>query len=84
MKPTVMPPPPGEPIILPAERIVLEVQESPPHGTVTDVWEEPMYDTIRVPAQLDPTGTYYRPSHKTVVEIRPGRNQEVEYPGKNQ
>ena len=49
-------------------------------GTVDYTWEEPMQDTILVPAQLDPTGTYYRPAHKTVVEINEGRVQPVQYP----
>ena len=49
-------------------------------GTVDDVWVEPMIDSVRMPAQLDPKGTYYRPSHNTLAEIRPGRFQKVQYP----
>ena len=60
------------------ERIFVEENNVP--GTITEPWVEPMYDTVEVPAQLDPTGTYYRPSHQTVVEIRPGRAQPVQYP----
>lgn len=56
-----------------------DVQEPVP-GTVDHVWEEQMQDTVMVPAQLDPTGTYYRPAHKTVVEIYEGRVQPVQYP----
>jgi hypothetical protein len=44
-------------------------------------WEETMHDTIAVPGQLDPTKTYYRAPHKTVVEIRPGKHQPVTYTG---
>lgn len=56
------------------------VMENPVPGTVNEFWVEPMYDTVKVPAKLDPTGTYYRPSHNTVVEIRNGRAQPVQYP----
>ena len=55
------------------------VEENKIPGTVTEPWVEPMNDTVQVPAQLDPTGTYYRPSHQTVVEIRPGRVQPLQY-----
>ena len=58
----------------------VEVVENKVPGTVNNAWVEPMYDTVRVPSQLDPSETYYRPSHRTVVEIRPGRYQEVQYP----
>lgn len=57
-----------------------ELEREPVPGTVNDVWAETMIDTVRVPGQLDPTGTYYRPSHNTLVEIRPGRYQKVQYP----
>lgn len=60
------------------ERIYVEENQVP--GTVEEPWVEPMYDTVQVPAQVDPTGTYYRPSHQTIVEIRPGRVQPVQYP----
>ena len=56
------------------------VEENKVPGTVTEPWVEPIYDTVQVPAGLDPTGTYFRPSHQTVVEIRPGRVQPVQYP----
>ena len=65
------------------EPVVVEVQENKVPGTVTEPWVEPMYDTVRVPGQLDPTGTYYRKGHQTVVEIRPGRLQEVQFPNEN-
>jgi hypothetical protein len=44
-----------------------------------EVWTESMVDTIKVPAQIDPTGTYYRPAHKTLMEIRPDKVQDVDY-----
>lgn len=56
------------------------VEENVVPGTVTEPWVEPMHDTVQVPAQLDPTNTYFRPSHQTVVEIRPGRVQPLQYP----
>lgn len=57
-----------------------ELEREPVPGTETGVWVEPIYNTVRVPAQLDPSGMYYRPSHNAVVEIRPGRHQLVEFP----
>ncbi|MBL7663139.1 hypothetical protein JNK13_10355 [bacterium] len=68
----------------PIEPVIKEVEGPAVPGTVHEVWTEPMHDTVRVPAGLDPTGTYYRPSHNTVVEIRPGRTQKVEYPETDQ
>ena len=44
-------------------------------GVVEEVWEEPMVDVVDVPPGLDPEGTYYRPGHQEVVEIRQGRWQ---------
>jgi len=64
--------------IIKKERLV--VQENQVPGTVDEAWVETMYDTVKVPGQLDPTGTYYRLPHKTIYEIRPGRYQEVQYP----
>lgn len=64
-------------------RVIIQkvnVQENPVPGTVDEDWVEPMYDTVKVPGQLDPTGTYYRPAHNTVVEIYHERYREVEYP----
>jgi len=61
----------------------LVAQENSVPGTVDEAWVEPMYDTVKVPGQLDPTGTYYRLPHKTIYEIRPGRFQEVQYPGES-
>lgn len=55
------------------------VDENKIPGTVDRAWVEPMYDTVRVPAQIDPTNTYYRPSHQGVVEIRPERFDDVRY-----
>ena len=57
-----------------------ELEREPVPGTVNDVWAEPMIDTVQVPAQLDPHGIYYRPTHKTLAEIRPGRYQKVQFP----
>jgi hypothetical protein len=51
-------------------------------GTVTEPYVQPMRDVVKVPAQVDPMGIYYRPSHETIVEIIPGRVQHVEYPEK--
>lgn len=59
---------------------VQNVQDNPVPGTVTEDWEEPMYDQVKIPGQLDPTATYYRNPHSTVVEIRSGRYQEVQFP----
>ena len=42
-------------------------------GSVEYVWEPPIVDVVDVPPGLDPSGTYYRPAHQEVVEIRPGR-----------
>lgn len=42
-------------------------------GVVEYMWEEPMVDVVEVPPGLDPEGTYYRPAHQEVVEIRQGR-----------
>jgi hypothetical protein len=63
--------------------VVNELEKEPVPGTVEDVYVEPMYDTVRVPGQLDPNGVYYRPSHKTIYEIRPGKFQPVQYPDYN-
>ena len=60
----------------PEKRVVLE---DPVPGTVTGSWVEPMNDVVKVPARLDPTGTYYLPAHEEVVEIRPERFKEVDY-----
>lgn len=64
------------------ETVVREVDavENPVPGTVNDVWVEPMYDVVEMPGQIDPTNTYYRARHQTIVEIRPGRYQKLEYP----
>ena len=59
---------------------MVELDKETVPGTVDDVWVEPMYDHIRVPAKIDPNGVYYRPSHRSLFEIRPGRYQHVEYP----
>lgn len=50
-------------------------------GTVSEPWVETMHDTVKVQGQLDPTNTYYRAPHQTVVEIRPGKYQNVTYSG---
>lgn len=57
-----------------------ELEKDPVPGTVTDVWAEPMYDTVRVPGQIDRKGVYYRASSNQLVRIRPGRFQQVQYP----
>jgi len=55
------------------------VRENNIPGTVTQNWAETMHDTIKVPGQIDPTNTYYRAPHQTVVEIRPGKYSETRY-----
>jgi hypothetical protein len=50
-------------------------------GPAETRWEETMHDTVKVPGKLDPTNTYYRAPHQTVVEIRQGRHQPVRYSG---
>ena len=57
-----------------------ELERVPVPGTVSDVWVEPMIETIRVPAKIAPDGVSYRDGHNEVVQIRPGRFQQVEYP----
>jgi len=66
-------------VVRPSSPVVLQENKVP--GTVEGDYMEPMFDTVQVPAQIDPKGTYYRPSHKTVVEIIPGRVGEVQYEG---
>lgn len=51
-------------------------------GVVEYAWEEPMVDMVEVPPGLDPEGTYYRPAHSEVVEIRQGRWQYYRKPSK--
>ena len=48
-------------------------------GTVSKPYVQPIRDVVTVPAQVDPTNTYYRPSHDTIVEIIPGRVQPIQY-----
>jgi hypothetical protein len=62
---------------------VNELEKEPVPGTQSDVWVEPMYDSIRVPGAIDPKGIYYRRGHNELVEIRPGKFQKVEYPDYN-
>ena len=57
-----------------------ELERDPVPGTVNDVWVEPMYNSVRIPGQLDPRGNYYRAGHTGIAEIRPGRFQLGEYP----
>lgn len=71
------PPPPSTPVVA---EVISHVDENAVPGTVTQPWEEEMHNQVKVPGQLDPTGTYYRPPHQTIVEIRPGRFQPVQYP----
>jgi len=53
-------------------------------GIVEHVWEEPMVDVVDVPPGLDPEGTYYRPAHQAVVEIRQGRYRYYRDPQQEQ
>lgn len=55
------------------------IRENDIHGTVNEEWAETMHDTIKVPGQIDPTNTYYRAPHQTVVEIRPGKFSDTHY-----
>jgi hypothetical protein len=57
-----------------------ELEREAVPGTVNEIWAEPMYDTVEIPGQLDPSGMYYRKPHRTVVEIRQEKYQKVEYP----
>lgn len=50
-----------------------QVTVVPDPGAVEFVYEPPMVDVMDVPPGLDPDGTYYRPAHQEVVEIRQGR-----------
>lgn len=63
-----------------AREVRVATPENPVPGTVSDFWEEPMYDDVDVPASLDPEGTYYRPEHKEMVEAYPGRHQQMQFP----
>lgn len=56
------------------EQTALE-RELSNNGQAVVVWEEPMVDVVDVPPGLDPEGHYYRPAHKSIVEIRQGRWQ---------
>lgn len=49
-------------------------------GTVHGPWVENMYQDAEIPGQIDPKGIYYRPPHKTVVEIRHEKFQRAQYP----
>lgn len=70
---------PTRPEVLIPKRVI-EAPENPVPGTITRSWEEPMYQSARRPAGLDPEGIYFIPSHSELVEIVPGRVQEVQYP----
>jgi len=62
------------------QTVYLDVEENPIRGTVSEPWVEPMIDTVKIPAQLDPNGITYRPAHTSIVEIPQGRVQQVQYP----
>ncbi len=62
-------PAPSE-IATPTKPVVQVIQ---PPGVVEYVWEEPMIDVVDVPPGLDPEGTYYRPGHQAIYEVRQGR-----------
>ncbi len=63
-----------------SQQTINELQKDPVPGTHTQPWQETYYDYVRVPGAIDPKGIYYRPSHKMVYEIRPGKYQKVQYP----
>ena len=50
-----------------------QVTVIPDPGAVEFVYEPPMVDVVDVPPGLDPEGTYYRPAHQEIVEVRQGR-----------
>jgi hypothetical protein len=66
----------------PQEPAVIEYQVRNVPGVVEYTWEEPMVDMIEVPPGLDPEGTYYRPAHSEVVEIRQGKWQYYRKPSR--
>ena len=65
-----------------SQQRINELQKDPVPGTHLQPWQETYYDYVRVPGAIDPKGLYYRPSHKMVYEIRPGKYQKVQYPEK--
>jgi hypothetical protein len=67
------PPPPQPPSV-----VEYQVRNVP--GVVEYTWEEPMVDMVEVPPGLDPEGTYYRPAHSEIVEIRQGKWQYYRKP----
>lgn len=69
------PPPPPPPSV-----VEYQVRNVP--GVVEYTWEEPMVDMVEVPPGLDPEGTYYRPAHSEVVEIRQGKWQYYRKPSR--
>lgn len=71
-------PPQGIP--MKAVEVQAEAYENKVPGTVDRVWQEPMYNQVQVPAQLDPNGVYYRPSHNALVEIRKDKFQKLQFP----
>jgi hypothetical protein len=66
----------------PQEPPVVEYQVRNVPGVVEYTWEEPMVDMIEVPPGLDPEGTYYRPAHSEIVEIRQGKWQYYRKPSR--
>jgi len=50
-----------------------EVVVIPDPGAVEFVYEPPLIDVINIPPGLDPEGTYYRPSHQMIVEVKQGQ-----------
>ena len=62
------------------EKVVdVTVPAKPIPGTENDVWVEDMRDQVVVPASTDRNDIYYRPPHKEIVEIIPGRFKRVDY-----
>jgi hypothetical protein len=68
----------GETKTVVLRQTINELEKERVPGTVNDVWVEQMHDTVTVPGALH--GVYYRKTHRTVVEIRPGKFQKVQYP----
>ncbi|HMO19056.1 MAG TPA: hypothetical protein PKA63_13195 [Oligoflexia bacterium] len=57
-----------------------ELEREPVPGTVHGPWAEAMYQDVEVPGAIDKKGVYYRPPHRTVVEVRKEKYQRAQYP----
>jgi hypothetical protein len=73
----------GETKTIVVRETINELEKEQVPGTENEVWIEPMVNVVRVPAQIDPKGVYYRLPHTTLYDIRPGKFQQVQYPDFN-